>query len=537
MERTVAATPGATQFAGTGFSSGISASLTSFPLLLFVASLLTAFRRGRKVGRTRAAASPGVPSKSAYEYDLLVIGCGVGGHAVAVEARRKGLKVGVIEAGDVGGTCVNRGCVPSKALLSAAGHFREMNDTKHLKAMGLTAGPATYDRAQVAKSANDLAVSIKGALSNSLKALQIDLLEGAAQFVDEHTLMVGGHQRVSAQHIVVATGSKPLVPPGITVDEKRVVTSDAALKLPYVPDQLGIVGSGYIGLEFADVFNALGSNISMYEAMDTLFPAFDPDIRRLAKRLLLDGRKITSHTSVFASVHPPKNERDPLQVQLKSAADPSVVESTQEVDMVLVSTGRKPINESLAVENLNVQLARGGFIPTDEHMRVLRTDGTPSSSVFCIGDANGKMMLAHAASAQGLKVVSFIGGEPTQVYDNQLIPAACFTHPEIAFVGLTEPQAKELYPGHVKVAKSHFKANTKAVAHGAGDGIAKLIFTPEGRILGCHIMGLHASDMIHEVSNAMTCGLRVSDLSACTHAHPTVAEVMEELYRAADRML
>ncbi|KAF2312751.1 hypothetical protein GH714_039843 [Hevea brasiliensis] len=250
---------------------------------------------------------------------------------------------------------------------------------------------------------------------------------------------------------------------------KTVITSDHALKLEFVPDWIVIVGSGYIGLEFSDVYTALGSEVTFVEALDQLMPGFDPEIGKLAQRVLINPRKIDYHTGVFAS----------------------------KVDAALIATGRAPFTNGLGLENINVVTQRG-FVPVDERMRVIDADGNLVPHLYCIGDANGKMMLAHAASAQGISVVEQITGRD-HVLNHLSIPAACFTHPEISMVGLTEPQAREkgeTEAFEVSVAKTSFKANTKALAENEGEGLAK-------------------------------------DIKFAVHAHPTLSEVLDELFKSA----
>ncbi|XP_010551089.1 PREDICTED: dihydrolipoyl dehydrogenase 2, chloroplastic-like [Tarenaya hassleriana] len=484
-----------------------------------------------------AAAGNGAPPKS-FDYDLIIIGAGVGGHGAALHAVEKGLKTAIIEGDVVGGTCVNRGCVPSKALLAVSGRMRELQSEHHMKALGLQVSAAGYDRQGVADHANNLATKIRNNLTNSMKALGVDILTGVGTVLGPQKVKYGKAgfpgNIVTAKDIIIATGSVPFVPKGIEVDGKTVITSDHALKLETVPDWIAIVGSGYIGLEFSDVYTALGSEVTFVEALDQLMPGFDPEISKLAQRVLINPRNIDYHTGVFASKITPAKDGKPVVIELIDAKTKEPKDKL-EVDAALIATGRAPFTNGLGLENVNVVTQRG-FVPVDERMHVIDATGNLVPHLYCIGDANGKMMLAHAASAQGISVVEQVTGRD-HVLNHLSIPAACFTHPEISMVGLTEPQAREKGEKEgfeVSVAKTSFKANTKALAENEGEGLAKMIYRPDnGEILGVHIFGLHAADLIHEASNAIALGTRIQDIKLAVHAHPTLSEVLDELFKAA----
>ncbi|KAK9147026.1 hypothetical protein Sjap_006929 [Stephania japonica] len=510
--------------------------------------------RRRAVVAAAGSDNGSAPAKG-FDYDLLIIGAGVGGHGAALHAVEKGLKTAIIEGDVVGGTCVNRGCVPSKALLAVSKRLRQLQSEHHLKALGLQVAAAGYDRQAVADHANDLASKIRGHLTNSLKALGVDILIGVGTILGPQKVKYGkvgfSDNIVTAKDVIIATGSVPFVPKGIEVDGKTVITSDHALKLEFVPDWIAIVGSGYIGLEFSDVYTALGSEVTFIEALDQLMPGFDPEIGKLAQRVLINPRKIDYHTGVFASKITPAKDGKPVTIELIDAKTKEL-KDTLEVDAALIATGRAPFTKGLGLENINVETQRG-FIPVDERMRVLDKDGNLVPNIYCIGDSNGKMMLAHAASAQGISVVEQVSGKD-HVLNHLSIPAACFTDPEISMVGLTEqsylrsfnlqtsqilekPQAKEKAEKEgfeISIVKTSFKANTKALAENEAEGIAKLIYRPDtGEILGVHILGLHAADLIHEASNAIALGTRIQDLKYAVHAHPTLSEVLDELYKLA----
>ncbi|KAI5415633.1 dihydrolipoamide dehydrogenase precursor, variant 2 [Lathyrus oleraceus] len=413
--------------------------------------------------------------------------------------------------------------------------MRELRSDHHLKSLGLHVSSAGYDRQGVADHANNLASKIRNNLTSSLKAIGVDILTGFGTILGPQKVKIGSSDNiVTAKNIIIATGSVPFVPKGVEVDGKSVITSDHALKLESVPDWIAIVGSGYIGLEFSDVYTALGSEVTFVEALDQLMPGFDPEISKLAQRVLINPRNIDYHTGVFASKITPARDGKPVLIELIDAKTKEP-KDTLEVDAALIATGRAPFTQGLGLENVDVATQRG-FIPVDERMRVIDANGKLVPHLYCIGDANGKMMLAHAASAQGISVVEQVTGRD-HVLNHLSIPAACFTHPEISMVGLTEPQAREKGEKEgfeVSVAKTSFKANTKALAENEGEGLAKLIYRPDnGEILGVHIFGLHAADLIHEASNAIALGTRIQDLKLAVHAHPTLSEVLDELFKSA----
>ncbi|MDY7002405.1 MAG: dihydrolipoyl dehydrogenase [Cyanobacteriota bacterium] len=469
-----------------------------------------------------------------FDYDLIIIGAGVGGHGAALHATSCGLKTAIIEAAEMGGTCVNRGCIPSKALLAASGKVRELRDTQHLKTLGIQLDNVAYDQQAIASHASNIVDKIRGDMTNSLKRLGIDLIKGWGQMAGQQKVMVKtdkGEEHFTAKDIILAPGSIPFVPPGIELDGKTVFTSDDALKLDWLPPWVAIVGSGYIGLEFSDIYTALGSEITMIEALDRLMPTFDEDIAKIAKRVLIESRDIETKVGKLAIKVTPGS---PVIIELADAKTKEV-EEVLEVDACLVATGRIPYTKNLGLDNVSVETDRRGFIPVNDKMAVL-SSGEPIPNLWAIGDATGKMMLAHTASAQGITVVENICGRDRDV-DYLSIPAAAFTHPEISYVGMTETAAKDLGAEQgfeVASVKTYFKGNSKAIAEGETDGIAKVIYRQDtGELLGVHIIGLHASDLIQEAANAMAQKQSVNQLSFNVHTHPTLSEVLDEAFKRA----
>lgn len=469
-----------------------------------------------------------------FDYDLVIIGAGVGGHGAALHAVSCGLKTAIIESAQMGGTCVNRGCIPSKALLAASGRVRDLRNADHLKALGIHVGSVEFDQQAIADHAGNLVTKIRGDLTNSLKRLGVEIIQGWGKVAGQQKVSVvtdNGEKTFTAKDIILSTGSIPFVPPGITVDGKTVFTSDDAIKLDWIPDWVAIIGSGYIGLEFSDIYTALGSEITMIEALDQLMPTFDPDIAKLATRILITPRDIETHVGKLAMKVTPGN---PVVIELADAKTKEIVE-VLEVDACLVATGRIPATKNLGLENIGVETDRRGFITVDDTMAVLSA-GEAVPHLWAIGDATGQMMLAHAASAQGIAAVENICGRQ-RTMDYRSIPAAAFTHPEISYVGLTEPAAKELGEKsgfEVASVRSYFKGNSKAIAEGEADGVAKVIYRKDtGEVLGVHILGIHASDLIHEASNAIAQRQSVNSLATLVHAHPTLSEVLDEAYKRA----
>ncbi len=468
-----------------------------------------------------------------FDYDLVILGAGVGGHGAALHAVSCGLKTAIIEAGDMGGTCVNRGCIPSKALLAASGRVRDLRNTHHLQSMGIQVGGVNFDQGAIASHANNLVGKLKSDLTNSLKRLGVDIIQGWGKVTRSQKVTVkanGKEQIITAKDIIISTGSIPFVPPGIEIDGKTVFTSDDAVRLETLPSWIAIIGSGYIGLEFSDIYTALGCEVTMIEALPQLMPTFDPDIAKLAERVLITPRDIETRIGKLAKRIIPGS---PVVIELADAKTKEI-EEVLEVDACLVATGRIPYTKDIGLEDIGVETIRG-FIPVNDKMEVL-VNGEVVPHLWAIGDATGKMMLAHAASAQGVVAVENICGRP-RLIDYRSIPAAAFTHPEISYVGLSEPAAQELGKNEgfeVATARTYFKGNSKALAEMETEGMAKVIYRKDtGELLGVHIFGLHAADLIQEAANAIAQRDSVNELVFRVHTHPTLSEVLDEAYKRA----
>ena len=473
-------------------------------------------------------------SDGSFDFDVIVIGAGYGGFDAAKHAAEHGLRTAIIESRDMGGTCVNRGCVPSKALLAASGRVRELADAEHLKGFGIHAAPVRFERQKIADHANQLVATIRTNLTKTLERAGVTIIRGTGRLEGPQKVGVreiNGVDRVlSGRDVIIATGSDPFVPPGIETDGRTVFTSDEAVNLEWLPRWLAIVGSGYIGLEFADVYTALGCEVTMIEALDRVMPTFDPDIAKIAARKLIDGRDIEARSGVLAKAIRPGS---PVQIELVDMETREPVE-TLEVDAVLVATGRVPSSKDLNLESVGVETQRG-FVPIDDSMHVL-VHGQPLPHLWAVGDVTGKLMLAHTAAAQGTVAVDNILGH-SRTIDYRSIPAATFTHPEISSVGLSEADAKQLAADQgfeLGVVRSYFKANTKALAELESDGLMKLLFNKmSGEVLGAHLYGLHAADLIQEIANAVARRQSVTQLAQEVHTHPTLSELVEVAYKQA----
>ena len=422
--------------------------------------------------------------------DLIIIGAGPGGYRAAEYAAKQGLKVVIFEAGEVGGTCLNVGCIPTKTYVHSA-TFAEA-------------------RERMAAVVPQLRAGVESILSHP----NITLVKEACKFIDANCV-----NEFTAPHIIIATGSETKWLPieGAQTDP-RVVDSTGLLQLEQLPKRLAIIGAGVIGMEFASVFRRFGSEVTVIEYLKECLPALDSDLaKRLRKQMEKEG--ITFH----------------MQCAVKQIADGEVFfedkkGNTQsvEADIILMATGRKPRTEGLGLEHLGITLAPNGAIPTDDNFGVLSPlplEGM-GEALFAIGDVNGRQMLAHAAEMQAVRAVNQILGKKDNIRFD-IMPAAIFTSPEAACVGPTEDQLKEQGIAY-ECKKSFWRANGKALAMGETEGMLKLFVAAEGgSILGCHAYGAHAADIVQEVSVLMCKSTTLSELADMVHIHPTLSEILK----------
>lgn len=443
------------------------------------------------------------------ECDLIIIGAGPGGYETATKAAKAGLKTVIIEKANLGGTCLNAGCIPTKCLC----HSAEVLD--EVRAAGFASD--TVDIASIVARKNSVVDKLRAGVGMLMKAPGITFVEGEARFVDAHTVVVtkadGAEEQYTAPHVIIATGSVTKFLPIEGAHAKGVVTSTEILNLETLPKHLCIIGGGVIGMEFASIFRSFGVEVDVVEFMKEILPAFDRDI---AKRLRtsLKKRGISVHVGAAAkAIH----EGEPMRVDFEEKGKPQ----TLECDLVLMAVGRGANVEAINLEDIGVEYSRRG-ITVDENMQ------TNVPGVYAIGDVNGLCQLAHAATFQGYCALDHILNPDNEgAYREALkvIPAAVFTTPEVAMVGATEEQLSEAGV-EFKALKSFYRANGKALSMDADDGIAKILVALDGTILGAHILGTHSSDMIHEVAVLMRKGGTIKDIAHTVHAHPSLSEII-----------
>ena len=402
--------------------------------------------------------------------DLLIIGAGPGGYRAAEYAAHEGLQVVIVEQDEVGGTCLNRGCIPTKTYVHSASF------------------------AEAVERQQQVVAQLRSGVEAILSQPNITLLRGHAEFVDANTVRVG-EETIAAKNIIIATGSRAKMPPIDDINDPRVMTSTELLQLKEQPKRLCIIGAGVIGMEFASVFNRFGTEVTVIEFLKECLPMVDSDV---AKRLrkLLEKRGITFK----------------MKTAVQHMAD-------LDADAILVATGRKANTEGLNLEAAGITLAPNGTIPVDDNYQVV------NSKCYAIGDVNGRQMLAHAAEMQALRVINHIVGKKDGIRFD-IMPAAIFTEPEAACVGLSEDQLKEQGIDYV-CKKSFWRANGKALAMNETEGLLKLFADAGGRILGCHAFGAHAVDIIQEVSVLMCRDTTLAQLRDMVHIHPTLSEVLK----------
>lgn len=436
--------------------------------------------------------------------DLIIIGSGPGGYRAAAYAARKGMTVTVMEKGEVGGTCLNRGCIPTKALCREA---EVLETLREAGSMGIEDVTYTFNYA-AAMARKDSAVStLRQGVETLLSMPGITLVRGEAQFADANTVTCGGKQ-YTAPHIIIATGSKSKSLPVPGIDLPHVMTSTGMLSATTLPKHLCIIGAGVIGMEFASVYRSMGVEVTVVEFLKECLPVLDSDVaKRLRQQLSRRGVEFFMQSGVTAITA--------TEVVFERKGK----EQRVEADRVLVATGRAPHTDGLCLEQAGVAYERSG-ITVDEHLR------TSVPHIYAIGDVNGRCLLAHAATMQGIHVVNQILGI-TDSIDMSAVPAAIFTLPEAACVGLSEDELKNAGMEY-QVKKGFYRANGKALAMGESEGMLKLMAEAEGKIVGCHLFGAHAADLVQEVSVLMERGVTLKELGYMTHIHPTLSEIIQE---------
>jgi len=444
------------------------------------------------------------------DYDLLILGAGPGGYVAAIRAAQLGAKVGLIEERELGGTCLNRGCIPTKALVESV-HVLSL--ARRGEEFGVACDNVRPDYIRMQARKDDVVKKLRGGVGMLMKKNKVDVIAGRGKLLDRNTIEVTGKDgasRVKSKNIILATGSEPLRLKGFPFDGENVITSDEALVQTEIPKTILIVGGGYIGAEWASIYSGLGAAVTVVEMMDQLLPRSDADV---AKELLRALKKAKMKVHLGTKVESVKPGGKGVACKLSNGNDVTV-------EKVLVCVGRALNSADLGLEAAGVKTEKGAIV-IDDQCR------TSAPNVFAIGDVTAKLMLAHVASRQGIVAAEAAMGRDSRM-DYGVVPACVFTNPEIASVGMTNAECAE--EGiEAKEAKFPFAALGKAQALGETYGWVKIIAgAKHGEVLGVHIVGPHASDLIAEAALAMSMEATVEEIAHAIHAHPTLAESLME---------
>jgi dihydrolipoamide dehydrogenase len=455
------------------------------------------------------------------EFDLVVIGAGPGGYVAAIRAAQLGMKVACIDKAAWGGTCLNIGCIPSKALLDSSELYYE---TRHsFKRHGIQVDNPQIDVSAMMERKNKIIKTMTTGVAGLFRKNKVEAIQGLARIKDPNTVEVH-HQHsnrvITTSRILLATGSAPIQLPNLPFDRKHIISSEEALSLSQVPEKMVVIGAGAIGLELGSVWSRLGAEVSVIELQDTILPGMDREMaNQLQKLLQRQGLKITTKASAQST----EIRSDKVHITIKTETG----ELEETCDLVLVAVGRRPCIEHLRIENLHIKTTKRGFIEVNERFE------TSVPGIFAIGDVIPGPMLAHKAEEEGVACVEIMAGKHGHVNYNT-IPAVVYTHPELASVGLTEEQVldKKL---EVRIGRFPFRANGRAHCLDAPDGLVKIISDAKtDRMLAMHILGPRASDIITEAVIAMEFHASSEDIARSVHAHPTLPEAIREAALAVD---
>ncbi|MGP1625484.1 dihydrolipoyl dehydrogenase [Prevotella koreensis] len=431
-------------------------------------------------------------------FDLIIIGSGPGGYQAAAYAAKNGLKVVIIEERHAGGTCLNEGCIPTKTLC---------HEVDVLETLKTVMPSAKVDYGHVNQRLEEVIGQLRSGVEQLMTMPGITMVKGHAAFKDAHTVCVGDEE-YSASKIIIATGSKPKMPPHADIDMNVVSTSTEMLQLNHVPESIAIVGAGVIGMEFASIFNSFGSKVTVIEFLKECLPAVDSDVaKRLRKQLEKRGISFSMQSAVK------RISSEGVVFERKGKED------TVSAEIVLVATGRMPNTERQNLEAAGVEYSPKG-ITTDDRMH------TNVEGIYAIGDVNGRQMLAHAATMQGYMVVNEILGKQSGICLD-IMPAAIFTRPEAACVGVSEDFCKEKGMEYT-CRKAFFRSNGKALSMNETEGMLKIIADNNGKIIGCHCFGPHSADIVQEISVLMCRKTTISQLADMVHIHPTLGEIIHD---------
>lgn len=449
-----------------------------------------------------------------YDFDIMVIGAGPGGYETAIKAAQSGKKTAIVEKKYFGGVCLNEGCIPTKALIKTVNLYDEIKKSAEFAIEGIDASKASVNMEKLQKRKSTISSTLSGGVQGLLRKNKVTIINGEASFKDAHTINVGD-KSYTTQYVIIATGSEVFMPPFIPIEGKtNVLTSREALNIDHCPKSVAIIGGGVIGIEFAHIFSHLGAKVTVLELMDKILPMVDEEVSEMVKkRMEKNGVEFFNGAKV------------------KKVSGNSVIydyngkEESASAEAVLMAVGRVANTKGLNAEEIGIAFEKRNIV-TDEHMR------TNIPNIYAIGDVNGKVMLAHTASHEGFIAVDDICGKEHSM-DYGKIPSCIYLEPEVACIGLTEKGAKE--KGYkVKVGRFPMMANGKSMIEGDTDGLVKVIIDEEyGEILGVHMYGKHVTDMIGEISVAMTMEATADEIIAAIHPHPTVSEAVPEAFMQA----
>jgi dihydrolipoamide dehydrogenase len=456
-------------------------------------------------------------------YDLLIIGGGPGGYVAAIKGAQLGLSVGLVERDKVGGACLHKGCIPAKALIQST-HLYEL--CKRSKEYGIVTEGVSADFSGFHKRKRTIVTRLFGGIEHLLKKNKVDLLKGTGQIASPDKILVKDgdkiKEEISAKNIIVATGSSPMVFDGLPYDKKNVLTSDDILELEEIPSSLLIIGGGAMGVEFAYIYNALGSKVTVIEMMDEILPTNDKDVgSTLRKSLSKKGVNFLTQTNLNLI----EIKKNSVETTVKrNDGNTEILQS----EKVLLAMGRKPETKDSGLEELNLEF-NGRFINIDENMQ------TSLPGIYAIGDVSGPPLLAHLASAQGLLVAHNIAGVDYPPINNNTIPSVTYTNPQVASVGMSQ-EAAELEGCDVKIGRFPFMANSKTQIMGEGEeGFIKVITdASSGEILGVHLIGHEVGELIGGMSLAMNLEATNLEVIANIFPHPTLSEVFAEAFHAIE---
>ena len=448
---------------------------------------------------------------------VLVIGGGPGGYVAAIRAGQLGSDTILIEAGRLGGTCLNVGCIPSKALIHAADAAHVLFDSHALNAMGLSVREPALDFSKTIAWKDAIVARLNSGVGGLLKKARVRTLQGRATILDGKSALAHadtGDQRIACEHLIIATGSEPLALDAIPFGGD-VLSSTEALALTEVPQTLAVVGAGYIGLELGIAFAKLGAKVTVVEALEKILPLYDGELTQPVARRLADlGVETILGARALAF------SGDALRLEVKGGA-----ERTVEAEKALVAVGRRPCTSGFGLETLDLAMS-GQFVRIDERC------ATSMRNVWAIGDVTGEPMLAHRAMAQGAMVAELIAGE-RRAFDHAAIPAICFTDPEIVAVGLS-PEAAKAAHREIRVGLFPFRANGRAMTRQAEEGFVRVVARADNHVvLGVHAVGVGVSELSSAFSLALEMGARLEDIEGTIHAHPTMSEAFHEAALAA----